>query len=91
MKLIVAIVPSTYADALITGLAAGHYQATLISTTGGFLRRGNATLLIGVQSEQVDDVLQRVQTVCGDKSGEPDPEQGSATIFVLRVDEYLQT
>jgi uncharacterized protein YaaQ len=90
MKLIVAIVPFAHADDLITALVSGQYQATLIGTTGGFLRRGNATLLTGVLAEQVDDVLGRIQKVCAGKSNEQDSERSGATIFVLGVEGHLQ-
>jgi uncharacterized protein YaaQ len=49
---------------LLDALTGGGYRATLISTTGGFLRRGNATLLTGVSGEDVAGVLEIVQSSC---------------------------
>jgi uncharacterized protein YaaQ len=40
------------------------YRATVISTTGGFLRQGNATLLSGVSDEEVNSVLEIIQAHC---------------------------
>jgi uncharacterized protein YaaQ len=40
------------------------YPATKIGSTGGFLRRGNTTLLSGVESDRVDDVLSLVRRLC---------------------------
>ena len=48
------------ADAL---LASGH-KFTKISTTGGFLRDGNATLLIGVDDDKVDEVIGLIRESC---------------------------
>ena len=57
MKLIIAVVNSDDASAVLGGLSKAGYSATRLSTTGGFLRAGNVTLLIGVEEEKVDDVI----------------------------------
>ena len=57
MKLLISVVNSDDAHPLIDALMREGYRATMISTTGGFLREGNATLLIGVADESVDAVL----------------------------------
>ena len=64
MKLIVAIVQAADARGLLDALMAEGYRATKISTTGGFLMRGNATILAGVQDEQVDAVLGVLRQHC---------------------------
>ena len=64
MKLVIAIIHERdhgrVSDALLT---AGH-KFTKISTTGGFLRDGNATLLIGVDKKETDTVIGLVQESC---------------------------
>ena len=64
MKLIMAIVQDVDSRGLLDALMAEGYRATKISTTGGFLVRGNATILIGVQDEQVNAVLAILRTCC---------------------------
>jgi uncharacterized protein YaaQ len=64
MKLLICVVNEDDASALIGELTGDGYRATRIGTTGGFLRQGNATLLIGVDDHQVDDVLRTVQGNC---------------------------
>jgi len=64
MKLLISVVNSDDAHPLIDALMAEGYRATMISTTGGFLREGNATLLIGVADENVQDVLKIIQENC---------------------------
>lgn len=64
MKLIVAIVQSDDAGALSDALREANFQSTLISSTGGFLREGNATLFIGVDDSQVDQVLRLIKENC---------------------------
>ncbi len=57
MKMIYAIVHSEDGDSVTEALTAGGYIVTKLATTGGFLRRGNTTLLIGVEEEKVQDVI----------------------------------
>ena len=38
-------------------MLAGEHRFTRVGSTGGFLREGNTTLLIGAEDSQVDDVL----------------------------------
>jgi uncharacterized protein YaaQ len=64
MKSIVAIVQSDDAGALTDALREKNFQSTLISSTGGFLREGNATLFIGVEDGQVQDVLGIIKENC---------------------------
>ncbi|MER3557036.1 MAG: hypothetical protein C4302_03585, partial [Thermus sp.] len=48
MKLILAIVQDTDAPGLTKALLEKGFQSTKLASTGGFLREGNTTLLIGV-------------------------------------------
>ena len=57
MKMIIAIVQSKDSNRLRKAFAYIHIQMTQLSTTGGFLREGNATFLIGIEDERVQDVL----------------------------------
>jgi uncharacterized protein YaaQ len=64
MKLIIGIVHSDDADPLVRVLQQRGYRSTRISTTGGFLREGNATILIGTEPEHVGEVLGIIQESC---------------------------
>jgi uncharacterized protein YaaQ len=64
MKLIMSIVHSDDAGRLVSALTAAGYRATTISTTGGFLRQGNATIFVGTEDEKVEHVLQLTQDNC---------------------------
>jgi len=58
MKLVVCVVNEDDTSALVDALTADGYRATVVSTTGGFLRQGNATLLIGVTDQDVEQFEQ---------------------------------
>ncbi|MDE3088011.1 MAG: cyclic-di-AMP receptor [Chloroflexota bacterium] len=64
MKLVVAIVHNDDAKALANALRDGNYPSTLISTTGGFLREGNATFLVGVEENKIEDVFALIKKNC---------------------------
>ena len=57
MKLVVAIVQNEVADGLIEALTEAHYGATRLASTGGFLRQGNTTIIVGVPDEAVQNVI----------------------------------
>lgn len=64
MKMIIAIVQDQDASSLIEDLTQNRYRITKLSSTGGFLKAGNSTLLLGVEEDQVDDVLNIVEKNC---------------------------
>jgi uncharacterized protein YaaQ len=94
MNLILAIVQNEDADTVVGALLATGYRLTRINTAGGFLRRGNATLLIGVEAERVDDVLQIIQANCRLRTEPRPPEAGipmyGATVFVLEAARFVR-
>lgn len=67
-KLLVIIASSDDADILIQKLVQRGYPATKVSTTGGFLRRGNATILSGVDADDVDAVMAIIRSECQARS-----------------------
>ena len=64
MKLIVSIVNGDDAHELTESLKSAGYQSTKISTTGGFLREGNATILVGIADDKVGAVLDIIRENC---------------------------
>ena len=63
-KLLIVIASDSDADSLIQKLVQRGYPATKVSSTGGFLRRGNATIFSGVDAEDVDNVIAIIRTEC---------------------------
>lgn len=64
MKLVIIIASDADADRLMKGLVERGYPATKISSTGGFLHRGNATVLSGVEADEVEELLAMVRAEC---------------------------
>ena len=64
MKLIIAIVQDEDTPRLINRLMENGYSTTKLATTGGFLKAGNTTLLMGVDEERVSGALSVIEKVC---------------------------
>ncbi len=63
-KLLIVITAGDEAEDLIHALVERGYPATKVSSTGGFLRRGSATILSGIDATDVDAVLDIVRSRC---------------------------
>jgi uncharacterized protein YaaQ len=86
MKLILAIVHDSDSDAVTQALTSADFRVTRVASTGGFLRRGMTTLLIGLEAEQVEPAIQVLRKTCT-----PAAEgEKRATIFVIAVDRFEQ-
>ena len=64
MKLIMCVIDDMDTYSLLDALSESGFQATKLASSGGFLRRGNTTLLIGVDDDKKDEVLQIIKKVC---------------------------
>lgn len=64
MKLVVAIVHNEDAGALVDALLDREYRATRLHSSGGFLKQSNATVILGVEDAQVEEVLGIVRENC---------------------------
>ena len=64
MKLIIAIVQDQDAGGLIEELTDNKFRVTKLASTGGFLKAGNTTLLIGVEDDEVKAVYKIIEDNC---------------------------
>lgn len=64
MKLIIAIVQDEDALDLLDAITEEGHRVTKLATTGGFLKSGNTTLLIGVEKEKVDFIVNIIEDIC---------------------------
>ena len=84
MKLIIAIVQDEDASRLISSLMNEGYSATKLATTGGFLRSGNTTLLLGVDDNKFDGAMSVIEKVCKSRkqiATSPSPMAGSTGVY----------
>ena len=64
MKLVIGIVNSDDVNELLSEITKASFQATKLSTSGGFLKMGNVTVLVVVEDERVDAVIERFKECC---------------------------
>jgi uncharacterized protein YaaQ len=64
MKLVVAIVHNEDAGVLVDALLEHEFRATRLHSSGGFLKQSNATVIVGVEDAQVDEVITIVRENC---------------------------
>ena len=86
MKLVIAIVRDIDASPVVETLVAQHYRVTRVASTGGFLRRGYVTLLIGVEESHVEAVMDILRATCSPA----EPGSHRATVFVLNAPYFEQ-
>lgn len=64
MKLVIGIVNNDDAGELLAEITKASFQATKLATSGGFLKMGNVTVLVGVEDERVDEVIEIFKDCC---------------------------
>ena len=64
MQLVLAIVQDEDAGPVVEALTGAGFRATRINTAGGYLRKGNATILIGVKKERLHRALLIIRDNC---------------------------
>ncbi len=64
MKMIIAIVQDEDNHALNNALMEKGFRVTRLATSGGFLRAGNTTMMLGVEDERIDEAIGLIESVC---------------------------
>lgn len=85
MKMILAILRDEDNERVSQGLLSRGFRVTRIASTGGWLRRGNTTLMIGVEDDNVDPAIEIIRSNC---QAPVEPDQHHATLFVINVAQY---
>ena len=86
MKLMFVIVCDIDDGAVVQSLVENDYRVTRVASTGGFLRRGNVTLMLGVEDDKVQAVIDLLHKTCRPaRDG-----QHCATIFVVDMPYFEQ-
>ena len=86
-KMIMAVLNDADTNLVIRTLHDAGYPLTLIDSTGGFLRSGNSTVIAGVDEEQVDTVIDLIDSQC---STSVNPFRKRAMIMVFPVEHFEQ-
>ena len=90
MKMMIAIVQEKYTDALIDRFLDEDIYVTRLSSTGGFFKAGNTTLLLGCKEREIDQIYEifKEETEAEDvHMEEGDFKVSGATIFVVDLED----
>lgn len=86
-RLIIAILRNADSEDMLKALLEDNFRVTQIASTGGFLRRGTSTILIGVEKDRVETAIRLIRE---HSTPAIDPGLKRATVFVLKVDQFEQ-
>ena len=84
MKMILGILNSDDASTVVRALNDAGYSVTRLSTTGGFLRAGNTTLLVGVEDDRFQEAMDLIEKVCKSRkqiATSPSPVAGTSGVY----------
>ena len=87
MKLMIVILDDRISEKCTKSLVEGGLSVTKIASTGGFMRQGRTTLLIGLEEEQVDNTIDLIRN---QSNSEGSDENQKSTVFVLNAERYEQ-
>ena len=87
MKMIIAIIRDVDNESVSQALTSSSFRVTRVASTGGFLRRGSTTLMIGLSDEKVDEAIQIIKN---NTTLPEEPGTKRATLFVLNVEHFSQ-
>lgn len=84
MKMLIAIVQDEDVSRLVNELMNEGYYITKLATTGGFLRAGNTTLLLGVEEDRLQGALSIIERTCESRKqfAASPPPLGASSAFV---------
>jgi uncharacterized protein YaaQ len=87
MKLIIAILRDSDTETVSQALVSDGYRVTRVASTGGFLRRGSTTLMIGTEMEKVGPAIEIIKSNLGPIS---EPGTNRANLFILNIEHFHQ-
>jgi uncharacterized protein YaaQ len=87
MKMIMAVLRDEVTEAIAQALINAGFRVTRIASTGGFLRRGSTTLMIGVDEDKLTQAIQLMREHCPAPTAE---HPKHVILFVLNVAHFEQ-
>lgn len=86
MKLLITILQDNIQYDVLQELSKKKFRTTRLSSTGGFWKKGNTTILIGVEDHQVDEVLALIRSVA--QKEEQKADVANANIFIIDMKDF---
>lgn len=94
MKLIIGVIDNEYINAIIKTFMENQIRITKLASTGGFLKRGNTTILIGSEEDNLENIVDIIRQKCRVTVGKGyekiDEDVAGAHLFVVDVNQYMK-
>lgn len=93
MKMMIAIVQDKFIDELMERFLDNEVYVTRVSSSGGFFKSGNSTLLLGVETDKlelIDNIFREVTKTEAHHNEHGDFEVSGATVFVVDVESSMR-
>jgi len=85
MKMIVAIINDAQSEAAAQALLENDFRVTRLASTGGLLRGGTTTLMVGVADDKVETALSIIR-----EQIPAQPDKIQATIYIVNIREFAR-
>ncbi|MHB0998697.1 MAG: cyclic-di-AMP receptor [Armatimonadota bacterium] len=85
MKLVVTIIHDRDKHRISEALLRSNFKFTKLASTGGFLREGNVTFLIGVEVRRLDELMNLISENCKSRDQYANfipPDAGAIGVFM---------
>ncbi|MDO5018516.1 MAG: cyclic-di-AMP receptor [Lagierella massiliensis] len=92
MKLMIAIVEDDISFDIIKTLAISKIRCTKLASTGGLLRKGNTTLMIGYDKDDEEKILGILESLSKNRLRNPEDEYSyNINAFTLDLEQAKRT
>lgn len=96
MILVMAVIHGEHTSKIKRKLMENEFRITTLSSTGGFLKAGNETLLLGIEEDMLDKLVEvleeevdKVNVKHGTRDGKDVPVN-TANLFIMKVNEFVK-
>ena len=85
MKLVVTVIHDRDKHKIAEALVRSNFKFTKLASTGGFLREGNVTFLIGIEESRLDELIGVIKDSCKSRDQYANfipPDAGPVGVFM---------
>lgn len=96
MILVMAVIHGEQTHKITRKLMENDFRITTLSSTGGFLKAGNETLLLGIEEDRLDKLVEILEEEVGKvniKHGNKDDKKvaiNTANLFIMKMNQFIK-
>ncbi|MGL5978166.1 MAG: cyclic-di-AMP receptor [Erysipelotrichaceae bacterium] len=89
MRMLLVVINEADQEAVLSQISKQGYFSTVLSTTGEFMRYGNATFIVGVEDYRINDIVDIIDGYAQSMIHQESGEKSKASIYILDIEKYL--